>query len=373
MIKKLTKTKHNPPSWFAARLIRWQKRHGRHHLPWQKTRDPYAVWLSEIMLQQTQVATVIPYYERFLKRFPDIPTLARARQDSVLSLWSGLGYYSRARNLHKAAQQVLKEHDGVFPRALPAIEGLPGIGRSTAAAISVFAFNRRHAILDGNVKRVLCRFLGIDGDPSSTPVIQALWTWSEKLLPKRELRTYTQAVMDLGAEVCTRTRPSCATCPLMEKCFAQANNAQGRLPAPKQKRARPHKKTCMLILRAGGRLLLVKRPAKGIWASLWSFPETPTQKGIQKLCREKFGFKVTQKKTLPPMQHAFTHYSLEILPVVLDGEISENDAGQSGVKKKSAAQWISPERAMKLGVPAPVKKLLTSSFSGPKNSLLSNP
>ena len=244
---------------FAPALIAWQKKHGRHDLPWQNTRDAYAVWLSEIMLQQTQVSAVIPYYRRFLERFPTIAALAAAPADDVLALWSGLGYYSRARNLHRAAQQVVAEHGGHFPQSQEAVMALPGIGRSTAAAILVFAFGKRGAILDGNVKRVLARVRGITGYPGDSAVAAKLWEEAERLLPKTGLRAYTQGLMDLGATVCARRNPRCTECPAQALCIAHRGGRTAELPTPKPRKALPQRRTLMLILQRAGEVLLEKR------------------------------------------------------------------------------------------------------------------
>jgi A/G-specific adenine glycosylase len=246
---------------FARTLIRWQRSHGRNDLPWQGTRDPYAIWLAEIMLQQTQVATVVPYYQRFRTRFPDIASLAAADEDEVLRLWSGLGYYSRARNLHRAAQTVVAQHGGRFPRELAEIEALPGIGRSTAAAIAGFAFGARAAILDGNVKRVLARHFAVEGHPGERAVEQRLWALAESLLPAADIEPYIQGLMDLGATVCTARAPQCERCPVRAACAAFAQNRVGELPAPRPRRAVPHRRTAMLVLRRGDDVLLQKRPA----------------------------------------------------------------------------------------------------------------
>jgi len=258
---------------FARRVIDWQRSHGRSDLPWQGTRDPYAIWLSEIMLQQTQVATVVPYYLRFRARFPDLGSLAAADEDAVLRLWSGLGYYSRARNLHRAAQAVVTQHAGAFPRELADIEALPGIGRSTAAAIAGFAFGARAAILDGNVKRVLARHFAIEGFPGERAVEQRLWQLAESLLPAKDIEPYIQGLMDLGATVCTTRAPQCARCPVRASCAALAQNRVAELPAPRPRRVVPHRRTAMLVLRREGDVLLQKRPAVGVWSRLWCFPE----------------------------------------------------------------------------------------------------
>ena len=250
---------------FASRLIRWHKRHGRHDLPWQNTTDPYRVWLSEIMLQQTQVATVIPYYRRFLERFPQLADLAAAPVDEVMALWSGLGYYARARNLHAAARAVIAEHGGVFPRDPAAIAQLPGIGRSTANSIATFCFGAHAPILDGNVKRVLCRAFGIEGFPGSGAVEKRLWALAEELMPARQGAIYNQAQMDLGATLCTRSRPRCEDCPLAGLCVARSTGRTTELPEAKPRRAIPQRHATLLVLLDGKRVLLETRPPSGIW------------------------------------------------------------------------------------------------------------
>lgn len=267
---------------FSARLIAWQRRHGRHDLPWQVA-DPYRIWLSEIMLQQTQVETVIPYYRRFLERFPDVASLAAARQDEVLALWSGLGYYARARNLHAAARQVIAGHAGVFPGDYASLVDLPGVGRSTAAAIAVFARGERRAILDGNVKRVLCRVFGVEGWPGERAVENRLWALAEALLPKTDIGRYTQGLMDLGATLCRRGRPDCQACPYQDDCLARRQGRIAELPAARPRRGLPEKATRMLVLRHAGALLFEKRPASGIWGGAVEFS------GMRRRCRSGGG------------------------------------------------------------------------------------
>lgn len=341
------------PADFASRLIAWQQQHGRHDLPWQASRDPYRVWLSEIMLQQTQVVTVIPYYLRFLELFPTLADLAAAPQDAVLAAWSGLGYYSRARNLHKAAQQVMAEHGGVFPLQCEQIAALPGIGPSTAAAIGAFAFGQPHAILDGNVKRVLCRFFGIDGYPGAKKVETRLWQIADALAPVSGIEAYTQAQMDLGATICTRGKPQCLLCPLQQDCVARIEGRTGELPASKPKKAYPERETVMLLLRQQDRLLLQKRPATGIWAGLWSFPEVDTTLQAENWCQATLGCSGEVQPPLAQFSHAFTHFRLHItpLPVYL---LAPPAAQQPGM------QWLSVAEALQAGIPTPVRKILLS-------------
>jgi A/G-specific adenine glycosylase len=308
---------------FAAKLIGWQRRHGRHGLPWQGTRDPYRIWLSEVMLQQTQVAAVIAYYERFLRRFPSVGALASASEDEVLQLWSGLGYYARGRNLHKAAQAIAQR--GAFPRTAAELQALPGVGRSTAAAIAVFAYGERAAILDANAKRVLARCFGVSGD---------LWPRAERLLPKRDIETYTQALMDLGATVCTRT-PQCGGCPVRQACVARRTGRIDKLPARLSKKPLPQKSVHWYIYRRGTRVLLERRPSPGIWGGLLCFPE-----------RESSAARHLPKTALPPIEHGFTHFRLRIHPVLCDA------------KPDLKGEWLDVRDATDAAVPTPVRKLL---------------
>ena len=301
---------------FAASLRAWHKRHGRHSLPWQGTRDAYRIWVAEIMLQQTQVAAVIPYYRRFLEHFPDIATLAGAPQDEVLRLWSGLGYYSRARNLLRAAQLVQEHHGGVFPRALEKIEALPGIGRSTAAAIAAFAYGTRAAILDGNVKRVLARHFAVAGFPGEKRVENRLWQLSEEQLPPRAIGRYTQAIMDLGATLCTRANPACADCPLAATCQALALGRVSDFPAPRPAKAVPTRATHMLLLVRNGEVLLEKRPPSGIWGGLWSLPELADGDKVRAHCLTDYRCGIAAPQALAPLAHGFTHFKLRIQPLL---------------------------------------------------------
>jgi A/G-specific adenine glycosylase len=342
---------------FAARLITWQKRHGRHDLPWQCTHDAYAIWLSEIMLQQTQVATVIPYYERFLRRFPSIQALAQASLDEVLALWSGLGYYSRARNLHKAACMLVHSYDGIIPRDPERVEALPGIGRSTAAAICVFAYGGRHAILDGNVKRVLARHGGVRGYPGDARVQEALWRNAEALLPLRDIIPYTQGLMDLGASVCIRRKPKCELCPLRADCIAHTNNLIDTLPGRKPRRALPQRSIVMLLLRNADEILLEKRAPQGIWGGLWSLPEISDARAARRVCRERYGVAATSTKKLPPLAHGFTHFNLTIVPLMVR-------VGKAAAKTSSttapATVWLPLDEALSAALPAPVRKIIST-------------
>ncbi|MDO6387067.1 A/G-specific adenine glycosylase [Uliginosibacterium sp. 31-12] len=337
---------------FATRLMAWQRQHGRHDLPWQNTRDPYRVWLSEIMLQQTQVDTVIPYYLRFLVRFPDVAALATAPLDEVLALWAGLGYYARARNLHRAAQAVMSEHGGRFPATAALLTSLPGIGRSTAAAIASFCYGERVAILDGNVKRVLCRHFGISGFPGERAVEQQLWALAESLLPETGLEIYPQAQMDLGATLCTRSRPRCEACPLSESCHARAHGLTASLPVPRPKKAQPQRSAELLLIEAEGTVLLEQRPLQGIWGGLFSLPEmiegeTPAQAALRYL-----GQAPQNWEALPPVQHVFTHFRLQIQPWRTC--LARVPPGVA----QAALRWVSREALAQLGLPAPIRKLL---------------
>jgi A/G-specific adenine glycosylase len=337
---------------FAARLVAWQKRHGRHDLPWQGTRDAYAIWLSEIMLQQTQVATVIPYYERFLRRFPTVQALAKAPLDDVLALWSGLGYYSRARNLHKAACIVVDTYGGAIPDDPEKVQALPGIGRSTAAAICVFSYGGRHAILDGNVKRVLARHGGVRGYPGDARVQEKLWRNAESLLPVRGIVPYTQGLMDLGASVCARTAPGCDACPVRADCVAYTKNMIDKLPGRKARRALPQRNTVMLLLRNAGDVLLEKRPPQGIWGGLWSLPEISSASELRRVCRERYGATAIAVKKLPPLAHGFTHFNLTITPVAV--QVKKNAI------KVPATVWLPLDEATSAALPAPVRKIILS-------------
>ncbi len=328
---------------FAHKLIAWQRRHGRRGLPWQGTRDPYRVWLSEVMLQQTQVAAVIPYYERFLERFPDVEALAGASEDEVLRLWSGLGYYARGRNLLRAAREVASR--GAFPDTAEGIEELPGVGASTAAAIAAFAFGRRAAILDGNVKRVLARQFGVEGD-------EAQWALAQKLLPARGIEAYTQGLMDLGATLCTRANPACDRCPVAKSCVALREDRVAALPSPRKRRALPLKRSTWLVLVHQRSVLLERRPSAGIWGGLWSFPELPSGRSRKSIYREQFSCEVSRSLRMPPIEHGFTHFKLKIQPIRCTVQKILPRAEMAG------RIWLEVEDAVRAAVPAPVKKLL---------------
>jgi A/G-specific adenine glycosylase len=337
---------------FSSRLIIWQKQHGRHDLPWQNTTDPYAIWVSEIMLQQTQVAAVIGYYSKFMQRFPTIAALADATQDEVLQHWSGLGYYSRARNLHNAAQTVMDEHGGVFPQDFVTIQTLSGIGRSTAAAIASFSFNQVQTILDGNVKRVLTRHFAVAGWPGTPKIEKELWSLAESLLPKTDMVAYTQGLMDLGATLCSRSKPQCAQCPLVSTCQAYQQQRVSQLPTPKPRKTIPEKHTTMLILLQGNSVMLEKRPPSGIWGGLWSFPELESSDDYSAIAQQKFGVTVEPQKALSQLSHAFTHFKLHITPQPLLVTKQHSKVSEAG------RIWLSIEDAIGAAIPTPVRKIL---------------
>ncbi len=339
-----------PPEGFASRVVRWQASHGRSTLPWQNTRDPYRVWLSEIMLQQTQVATVLGYYARFLERFPDVRALAAAPQDEVLGLWSGLGYYSRARNLHRCAQDVVALHGGEFPRSAQLLETLPGIGRSTAAAIASFCFGERVAILDGNVKRVLTRVLGFGDDLASSANERKLWSQAQALVPERgeDMPAYTQGMMDLGATVCLARNPSCLLCPVHALCVAQREGAPERYPVKTRKLKRTAQSLWLLqARRADGAVWLEKRPQTGVWAGLYCLPAFDSIDALQAALPARVGVEEGA-----PFVHVLTHKDLHLHPVSV----------QLGDRAPAAGEgsWFSADAWPALGLPAPVRKLLAS-------------
>lgn len=340
-------------------MVRWQRTHGRHDLPWQNTRDPYRIWVSEIMLQQTQVSAVIGYYARFLKRFPDVYALAGAGEEEVMQHWAGLGYYSRARNLHKAARMVVGEWDGQFPESPERLVSLPGIGRSTAAAIVVFAFGQRVAILDGNVKRVFARCFGVHGYPGDKKVEDALWERACGLLPKSGIEAYTQGLMDLGATLCTRGKPACERCPLHDVCFARREGRQSELPHRKPAKPLPLRE-CVLVVVCHGRSVLVeKRPAPGIWGGLWCPPQFDELDQAAQWARTR-KLDWCSHSVLEPIEHGFTHYHLTIRPVLLRADESVHrvrSAREAGAVEESWLRWESLGDA---ALPAPVKKLLVS-------------
>jgi A/G-specific adenine glycosylase len=338
---------------FAAQIVSWQRSHGRSELPWQNTRDPYRVWLSEVMLQQTQVTTVLGYFARFLARFPDVKALAAGTEDEVFGLWSGLGYYSRARNMHRCAQEVVERFGGEFPRTAAELMTLPGIGRSTGAAIAAFCFGERVAILDGNVKRVLTRVLGFGGDLSSSAQERALWDRATQLLPPAEQReaiaSYTQGVMDLGATVCLPRKPNCMICPIDKTCVGLREGSPERYPVKTRKLKRSAQSLWVLLARdAQGRVWLEKRPAKGIWAGLHCLPVFDSREDLLAALPSAAQHRA---QDLPPFVHVLTHKDLHLHPVLLEGAQPQGDA----------ARWVEAEEWGRLGLPAPVRKLLENS------------
>jgi A/G-specific adenine glycosylase len=339
---------------FAEALLAWFDRHGRHDLPWQHPRDAYRVWLSEIMLQQTQVATVIPYFQRFVTQLPTLRDLAAADEDTVLALWSGLGYYRRARFLHKAAQLCVERHDGEMSRDFDALSALPGIGRSTAGAILAQAYSLRFPILDGNVKRVLTRFHGIFGHPGEREVEKQLWLRADEHTPAERTADYTQAIMDLGATVCVRTRPLCSMCPARVDCVAHRDNLTTQLPTPKPGKAIPTRSTVMLILRdSDGRVMLQRRGAQGVWSGLWSLPEAEDSDSAWREAQRNA--RIEDAQSLTPFVHVFSHYRLQIQPLLFD-----NAAPAHVIADNADLRWCAIAELPSLGLPAPVRSLLTA-------------
>lgn len=338
---------------FAARLLDWHAVHGRHDLPWQRPRTPYRVWLSEIMLQQTQVATVTGYFGRFVAALPTLPDLARADLDTVLALWAGLGYYSRARNLHHAARLCVARHGGELPADLESLSALPGIGRSTAAAILAQAHGQRHAILDGNVRRVLARHARIEDDVMSGPAQKRLWALAESLLPDMRLADYTQALMDLGATVCTPRRPRCGDCPVRDDCGAHAAGVVADLPRRRAARTVPRRATCLVVLRDGDRrVLLERRPPSGIWGGLWSLPEAADAAAARDRVAVRFGA-ATAFEALPDFEHAFTHFRLRMTPLAATLHAPAAAIGDNG-----DLRWVDRAARATLGLPRPIAALL---------------
>lgn len=339
-------------SSFSASVLKWFDKHGRKHLPWQQDISAYRVWLSEIMLQQTQVTTVIPYFERFISQFPTVQSLSAAPIDEVLHLWTGLGYYARARNLHKCAQAVVSQHGGEFPATVEALVDLPGIGRSTAGAIVSIAFQKRAAILDGNVKRVLARYHAVEGWPGQLGVANQLWEIAETYTPKTRANHYTQAMMDMGATLCTRSKPKCGECPLFDGCVAYAQGNPQDYPGKKPKKTLPEKSVQLLMLRnPSGDLLLQQRPAQGIWGGLWSFPELAIDVDVQEFAEDHYG-KVIELEEWNAYRHTFSHYHLDITPVLIQLAKSPRAIGEA------VTHWYNPHQPDALGLAAPVKKLL---------------
>lgn len=343
-------------SMLARRLLTWFDAHGRHDLPWQRTLSPYSVWVSEIMLQQTQVVTVVGYYERFMQRFPSIHSLADASIDAVLEQWAGLGYYARARNLHRAARIVRDQHRGELPGDFDALVALPGIGRSTAGAILAIAFGRRYAILDGNVKRVLARVHAIEEWPGKTQVASRLWQLAEGHTPAARVGAYTQAIMDLGATVCTRAEPRCGVCPLADDCAAHRAGLTATLPVARPKRVRRRRSVAMLVLHdASGAVLLERRPPSGIWGGLYSLPELDPAQTPQSWSKERIGLQVCGIETLAAFSHSFTHFDLDVTPIR-----ASVDRASGRVTDRDDLVWYKRGANAGIGLPAPIAALIAS-------------
>ncbi|MGB5705753.1 MAG: A/G-specific adenine glycosylase [Arenicellales bacterium] len=346
----------HPDREFAQQLLRWFDHHGRKTLPWQIDRNPYRVWVSEIMLQQTQVNAVIPYFGRFIERFPTVTSLADSGADEVMHYWSGLGYYARARNLHKAARQIIQQHHGEFPATIEQAMALPGIGRSTAGAILSFCFDQRHPILDGNVKRVLTRYFAISGYPGIRKVETQLWLLADRMTPSARVDNYTQAIMDLGAMLCTRRDPDCRRCPLQAGCAAFAMGEPSRFPTPKPKKPKPLRSTIMFVLiNDEGRVLLQKRPPSGIWGGLWSLPEMPESYETEQYLGQQLGLLSDNAIDLPVVQHGFTHFDLHITPRKYSVSIS-NDR----IMDAEQYLWYNISDPQTVGLPSVISKLLAT-------------
>ena len=340
----------------AQPVIDWYKQHGRKHLPWQKQRNPYRVWVSEIMLQQTQVATVIPYYQRFMQRFPTIESLAQAELDEVLQLWTGLGYYARGRNLHRTAQIIAHERSGLWPKNLCEMQSLPGIGRSTAGAILSLGMGIRGVILDGNVKRVLARMHCLKGWPDSGETNKTLWQLADQYTPSRGIKSFNQAMMDIGATLCSKKNPTCSFCPLNTHCLAFQRQVTDQYPQPKTKIQRPKRSTSMLIIRRNeSEVLLLQRPPQGIWGGLWSFPEAPKPQKAEILnyCKQQLGIEADIIQTWNPIKHTFSHFHLAITPVELIYRKSRHQVAET-----RKLIWHDLNTTAQFGLATPVKKLL---------------
>lgn len=351
---------------FVTSVIDWQRERGRHDLPWQNSRDPYRVWLSEIMLQQTQVATVIPYYLRFLSRFPTLASLADASQEEVMPYWAGLGYYARARNLHRCAQTVARDWQGRFPEKAADIASLPGIGPSTANAIAAFCYNARQPILDGNVKRVFCRYYGVDGDPQKKATEQRLWDLAWQHLEDApalvDMGAYTQGLMDLGATVCTRSKPACDTCPLADGCVARREGRQSQLPTPRARKVVPQRQVCMLVLEHDEKVLMYRRADKGIWGGLLTLPEFADRRACTDWLQQSLGNDV-QPLPLAAFEHVFTHFRLHIEPMLAHINAAPTLLPPGGdADHLERWQWIDINSLAETALPAPLRTLLSGYF-----------
>ena len=337
----------------APALLAWAEEHGRHDLPWQRDPTPYRVWVSEVMLQQTQVATVLPYYARFLARFPDVATLAGAALDEVLSLWTGLGYYARARNLQRAAQLVMANHGGCLPDDIVELQALPGIGRSTAGAILALSRSQRQAILDGNARRVLARYFAVEGDPGERETQLRLWALAEACTPLERVAEYTQAIMDLGSGVCARSRPRCDACPLSPGCIARRTGLQGSLPSRRQRRSRPQRSGfALVVVDSNGAVLLERRPAKGLWGGLWSWPTFDEETELAEFAA-RLSASIAQRRLLPAQRHVFTHFELTLQPVMVRA-----NREQPGLENNSSCFWYDLARPAEVGLSKAVTNLL---------------
>ena len=343
---------------FSQAVLRWFDRCGRHNLPWQKNVTPYRVWVSEIMLQQTQVSTVIPYFQRFIKRFSSIKVLSLATLDEVLVYWSGLGYYARARNLHRTAKIVQETYNGLFPSIVEVLSDLPGIGRSTAGAVLSLGLHRYAVILDGNIKRVLARYTALNSPINKQTGINSLWCLAEKYTPQNRCWSYNQAMMDIGAMICTRTNPKCFLCPLQQNCRAYYLSRQTEFPIKHAKNVRLHKAAYLLLLQnTAGEILLEKRPSTGIWGGLWSFPECPVEEDIQQWCQMKLAMKVMICERWDSLFHQFSHFSFEIRPVLLQVK-----AEQTKIVECCSQIWYKGHSTLPGGIAAPVALLLNQLF-----------
>lgn len=347
--------------WFSNQLVSWYRQHGRKHLPWQQQKSPYKTWLSEIMLQQTQVATVIPYFRRFIERFPDVQSLADAPLDDVLHLWTGLGYYARARNLHKAAQTIVAEHGGCFPETFEQVVALPGIGRSTAGAVLSLSLGKHFPILDGNCKRVLSRFAAISGWPGEKSVEQKLWQLAEQVTPAATVAEFNQAMMDLGASLCSRSKPRCAECPVKLKCQASLRGEPQLYPGKKPKKALPERQSYWLILMAEQQILLQQRPASGLWGGLYGFLEFASEQERQSYC-DSHALKSVTEEALPAFRHTFSHFHLWINPLII-----RLKAIPPVVQEQSAAQWFTIDAMPQVGLSAPARLLLEQQLTKGNN------
>ena len=351
--ERVTEARSPVRSPLAAALIDWHARAGRHDLPWQQDPTPYRVWVSEIMLQQTQVATVIPYYRRFLDRFPHVRAVAEAPVDEVLHLWSGLGYYARARNLHRAAVRILEEHAGEFPTSFPELAALPGIGRSTAGAILALSRGVRLPILDGNARRVLARYFAVAGARGERACEKRLWELAERCTPDARIAEYTQAIMDLGATVCVRRRPLCGQCPLRAGCTARRTTRQHELPAPRRLGLRPQRRAFMVVaLEGSGSVLLERRPESGVWGGLWCLPEFTTASAASAFIRNSLGVLEGAPKPLAVLEHAFTHFDLTITPLLVQC------TGTTSLVEEGSGLWYNVREPARIGLPAPISTLL---------------